>query len=117
MGVAPPLVGEAVNVTFVPTQMLFPGFAETLTLALTDGVMVRSAPLSEPVTTGLELTTRILYAVPKRVACGMVAEIVPAVVVVSVPIFTGLAKLPAEFESCAVKIFPELAVPVVPETQ
>lgn len=43
----------------------------------------------------------------------MVPEIVPEVVDANVPIFTGEAKLPDAFDSCAVKIFPELKVPVI----
>ena len=39
-GVAPPLVGTAVNVTFDPEQMLFPGFAEIVTEGVTNAVTV-----------------------------------------------------------------------------
>jgi len=38
---------------------------------------------------------------------------VPAEVDVSVPIFTGDAKLPLAFDNWAVKIFPELKVPLL----
>lgn len=74
---------------------------------------VRFAPLLLPVATGFELTTRTLYAVPLAVVKGMVALIVPALVEVSVPIATGLAKLPVASESCAVNIFPDVNVPLM----
>lgn len=61
--------------------------------------MVKLAPLSLPVTTGFELTTRILYPLPPVVPAGIVHEIVPALVDVNVPILIGLAKEPAAFES------------------
>lgn len=65
------------------------------------------APLSVPVTTGLEATTRMRYWVPGGIPAGMVAEIVPEAVPFSVPMATGLAKLPATLESCAVNTLPE----------
>jgi hypothetical protein len=71
--------------------------------------MERLVPLSEPVTTGFELTTLIRYPVPVVVPAGIVALIVPAVVLVSVPILTGEVKLPAAFDNCAVNIFPAFA--------
>src|SRR5665213_1294156 len=40
----------------------------------------------------------------------MVAETVPALVPVNVPILTGLAKLPEESDNCAVNTLPELKV-------
>ena len=74
--------------------------------------MVKFVPLSVPVTAGEFETTRILYAVPKVVPAGIVAEIVPEAVLVSVPILTGVVKLPVAPDNCAVKIFPALNVPV-----
>ena len=56
--------------------------------------MVRSLPLSVPVTEGVVLITLIRYPVPSAVLEGMVAEIVPAVVWVTDPMVTGEAKLP-----------------------
>ena len=40
-------------------------------------------------------------------------EIVPAAVLVEVPIFIGDAKLPLASDSCAVKIFPAGKVPEI----
>jgi hypothetical protein len=70
-------------------------------------------PLFAPVTDGLELITLILYPVPVALEEGMVDAIVPVLPVdANVPILTGLANDPNAFESCAVKTFPELAVPL-----
>jgi hypothetical protein len=76
-------------------------------------VMVRLAPLFDPVTIGVELTTLILYPTPAPWVNGMVAAIVPAETEVSEPILVGAAKLPAPFESCAVKILPPIKDPVI----
>jgi hypothetical protein len=65
------------------------------------------------VTDGVLPTTRILYPVPVLVPLGSVAEMVPAVVCVSVPILVGLEKLPDELESCAVNTFPDVKVPLI----
>lgn len=80
---------------------------------IVSALIVRFTPLLLPVVTGLELTTRILYAVPLAVVNGMVALIVPALVDVSVPIFTGLAKLPVASDNWAVNIFPTVNVPLI----
>ena len=63
-------------------------------------------PLSVPVTIGEEDTTLILYEVPAATFPGKFAEIELLEIPVRVPILTGDVKLPAELESCAVKIFP-----------
>ena len=75
------------------------------------GLIVKFAPLSLPVTSGFEDITLILYPVPDAVFEGIVALIVPELVLVSVPMLTGLEKLPLELESCAVKMLPALKVP------
>jgi hypothetical protein len=56
-------------------------------------------------------TTRILYPVPTACPAGIVALIVPALWDVSVPILTGVANEPEEFDNCAVKTFPGLKLP------
>jgi hypothetical protein len=63
------------------------------------------------VSTGLLLTTLIWYPAPGVVLPGIVAVIVPDAVPLSVPIFTGLAKLPEALLSCAVNTFPPLTGP------
>ena len=75
-------------------------------------VILMFAPLSLPITEGLEPTTLILYAVPLKVFAGMIALIEPDVMDVTDPIVTGDEKLPAASESCAVKMFPALKIPV-----
>jgi hypothetical protein len=40
VGEPPPFVGDAVNVTLVPEQILFPGFALMITLGTTFGLTV-----------------------------------------------------------------------------
>ena len=62
-------------------------------------IIVKFDPLSEPIIAGFELVTRILYPVPPEVPEGIVAITVPWFTDDNVPMFTGLAKLPAEFES------------------
>ena len=75
---------------------------------------VKSVPLFEPVTTGLFETTRILYPVPAAVPAGIVAEIISVFeVLVTAPIETGEAKLPAAFDNCAVYTLPPLKVPTL----
>ena len=73
--------------------------------------MVMLAPLSLPVTTGVELATRMRYALPAAVPLGMVAAMVPAAVAVNVPMLVGLAKEPVELESWAVNTLPAVKVP------
>jgi hypothetical protein len=51
--------------------------------------------------------------VPYATVEGTVAVIVPDEVALIVPIETGEAKLPVASESCAVKIFPVLHVPLI----
>lgn len=80
---------------------------------IVSALTVRFDPLLLPVVAGFELTTRILYAVPLAVVNGIEALMVPALVDVSVPIFTGLAKLPVASDSCAVNIFPDVNVPLM----
>jgi hypothetical protein len=80
---------------------------------IVSALMIRFDPLLLPVVAGFELTTRILYAVPLAVVNGVEALIVPALVDVSVPIVTGLVKLPAASDSCAVNIFPAVNVPLM----
>lgn len=66
-------------------------------------VIVMLDPLSVPVVAGVEETTRILYPPPVAVPAGIEMLIVPVLEVeFNVPILVGLAKLPAEFDSCAV---------------
>lgn len=60
-----------------------------------------------------ELITLILYPVPAGVAPGIIAAMVPLALEFNVPILMGAAKDPAASESCAVKIFPALRVPVL----
>ena len=72
---------------------------------------VMFAPLSLPVTTGVEETTRILYPAPATVPPGRVELMEPLVVLDNVPMLTGVAKLPVASLNCAVKILPELKVP------
>ncbi len=72
----------------------------------------RLVPLLLPVVAGLEPTTLIRYAVPAVLPAGICALMLPEVVELSVPIFTGLAKLPVEEDNCAVKVFPALKIPV-----
>jgi hypothetical protein len=101
------LVGVAVKVTEVPEQT---GFAEATIDTLTGRIAltVKLIPLSVPVLTGLLLITRIRYPFPEAVPPGIVAVMVPAVVDVNVPIFTGEEKLPVELDNCAVNTFPEV---------
>jgi hypothetical protein len=80
---------------------------------IVSALIVRFIPLLLPVVAGFELTTRILYAVPVAVVKGIVALMVPALVEVSVPMATGLAKLPVASESCAVNMFPAVKVPLM----
>jgi hypothetical protein len=49
--------------------------------------------------------------VPKEVPAGIVPDIIPALVLAMVPIFTGAVKLPEASLNSAVKIFPALNVP------
>jgi len=65
------------------------------------------------VTEGLLLITLILYPVPPGVFAGIVALIVPAVVAFLVPMLIGDAKDPELLESCAVKVFGLINVPVI----
>ncbi len=69
--------------------------------------MLIFAPLSGPTITGLVLTTLILYPAPGREFIGIVATILPESAVVGTPpMITGVAKLPVEEESSAVKMLP-----------
>ena len=63
--------------------------------------------LFDPIMEGAELITLTRYIEPEAVLHGIAQEIVPLfAVLANVPIVTGAAKLPAEFESWAVYIFP-----------
>jgi hypothetical protein len=62
-------------------------------------LIVRLVPLSAEVTVGFEDTILILYPVPVAVPAGIVPLIVPFPVELSVPMLTGLAKLPLASES------------------
>ena len=81
-----------------------------LTERLTVGrALIVSAAEEALFTTGLDETTRTLYAVDVLAPAGITKEIglVPTCVAV------GIAKEPVASESCAVKVFPALNVPVV----
>ena len=69
--------------------------------------------LSEPVIEGVLEITRILYPVPDKVPAGIVAAIVPAAILVNVPIFTGVVKIPEALDNCAVKTFPDVKEPEI----
>jgi hypothetical protein len=112
VGLPPPLVGVAVKVTDAPEQIVVPRLEAILTDGETLALIEILAPLSEPMILGLLLTTLILYPLPLAAPPGIVAEMVPLEVDVSVPIFVGLAKLPLLLLNCAVKTLPELKVPV-----
>lgn len=76
-------------------------------------LMVRFAPLSDPVVEGLLETTRILYPVPVVDGRATLLVIVPeSAVDVSVPNVTGDANDPLALESWAVNTLPALNVPV-----
>ena len=81
--------------------------------AKASALIVRFEPLLLPVIAGVELTTLILYAVPEACVKGIDAVIVPALIAVRVPIVTGLVKLPEASDSCAVKTFPAVNVPLM----
>ena len=71
--------------------------------------MVRSVPLLGPLVAGAEATTRILYAVPVARPAGITALMVrpkPAALLVIVPMFVGVVKLPVASESWAVNVLP-----------
>ena len=70
-------------------------------------------PLSEPVIAGFELTTLMRYPTPDAASAGIVAEIVPDVVPVNVPMAIGLENEPAALDSWAVNKFPAFAAPSV----
>ena len=61
-----------------------------------------------PVIAGVLLTTLMRYPKPCAVDEGMAAVIVPAAVLLRVPIFTGLVNAPALLLSCAVNTLPEV---------
>ena len=64
-----------------------------------------------PVIIGSLEITLILYNEPAAAPPGIVAFIVPEVVEARVPILVGDAKLPDEFDNCAVNTLPELNEP------
>jgi hypothetical protein len=66
-----------------------------------------------PVIVGELLTTLMRYPEPCTVAEGMVAVMVPAAVLVSVPIATGLVNKPALLLSCAVNTLPAVKLPEI----
>ena len=61
--------------------------------------MVIFVPLLEPVRDGVLEITLIRYPEPVTVPPGIVADIVPAAVEVTVPIFVGVVKLPVESDN------------------
>lgn len=81
-------------------------------------VMEIFEPLSVPIVAGFEDITLIRYAAPVEVPAGMIILIelpgfkFSASAPLKVPMLIGEAKLPAEFESWAVNIFPTANVPV-----
>ena len=75
--------------------------------------MVKLLPFVEPVTAGLELTTRMRYKLPVGVLQGMVQLIIPELAALfKVPIGVGVAKLPVASDNWAVYMFPNPKVPV-----
>src|SRR5690606_26338289 len=76
--------------------------------AVTVGILdIRmSRPLSLDTFAGTVEAIRILYAVPAGVPAGMEQLIVPPVIDASVPIVTGLAKLPDASDNCTVNTLP-----------
>jgi hypothetical protein len=74
--------------------------------------IISKALLTVPLTTGLLLTTRILYAFPLGVFAGILQVIVPLFASLSrVPITTGAAKEPRASDSCTLYVL-ELNTPV-----
>ena len=76
-------------------------------------IICKSVPLSVPVTAGSEDFTRILYQFPEIVPAGIAAEIVPAVVEVSLPISVSVVNVPFSSDKYAVKTLPLLNVPEI----
>ena len=72
-------------------------------------LIVKSAPLFEPIMASSELTTLILYPEKKGVPPGISEKIEAELTIpawLSVPIVTGAAKLPFPSDNCAVKTLP-----------
>jgi hypothetical protein len=105
-----PIVGVfPVSVAEVPqTLWLFPA-SDVVGAKL----IVRLEPLSVPVVAGLLPITLILYEVPAADGSPTELTIVPAAVDVNVPIVVGEANEPEASDSWAVKIFPEVNVPLM----
>ena len=95
-------IGVEVSVTvnvfpFTPIGIVCVAVGVMLLLAK---FIIKLVPLLAPVVVGLLATTRIRYPVPVAVFAGIVAVIVPELAtLVTVPIFTGEAKLPALFDN------------------
>jgi hypothetical protein len=102
------LVNAAV-VAFIQTEAAPPPLADKVGNALTVILVV----LLTPVITGVLLTTLMRYKVPATVDEGMVAVMVPAAVLVRVPIATGLVNAPALLLSCAVNRLPAVKLPEI----
>ena len=76
-------------------------------------VIVNVIADDEPVSVGALEVILTLYPVPATKVEGSVQKSVSAPeLVVCEPMVIGAAKLPAPFESCAVKIFPEQKFPI-----
>ena len=100
------LVNAAV-VALIQTEAAPPPLVDKVGNVLTVILVV----LLTPVITGVLLTTLMRYKVPATVDEGIVAVMVPAAVLVRVPIATGLVNAPALLLSCAVNTLPAVKLP------
>jgi hypothetical protein len=113
-GEVPPFVCVAVNIDVEPEHNgLLPDVIAIEIIGSSPVFIVIFVPLSLPVVVGFDPFILILYAVPCAIPAGILAVMVPPPVPKEVPILVGEIKLPVEFESSAVKKFPELNVPVI----
>jgi hypothetical protein len=101
----------AVSVTGLPAhtvvvEAVITGAVGNAFIEMLDGLLV-------PVIAGVLLTTLMRYNVPATVDEGIVAVMVPAAVLVRVPIATGLVNEPVLLLSCAVNTLPAVKVPVI----
>ena len=88
--------------------------AEILTESTTAALIVIFTPLSVPIKLVSELITLILYALPVAALQGKVQLNVSILATLTnAPIVTGLVKLPAASDSCALKILPGLKSPML----
>lgn len=104
-----------VNTTSRPATYVLLALGEVVKeeMAMVGAAMLRFEPLSGLVVDGALATTRIRYAVPLATVEGNVALIVPAAVAVRVPIEVGVVKLPLPSLNCAVKMLPDVNLPVM----